>query len=205
MNFTEYRRVIESLRYLTHTRPGLSYAIGIMSRYMEKPIVMHHQEVNHILRYVKGTTSYGLKYQGGRGPKELVGFTDSDLARDIDNRKSTTGMIFYLNKNLISWQSQKQQTVTLSSCEAEFMNATTASCQALWLRNLLREVTRSELKSITFYVDNKSTITLMKNPVFHGHNKHIDTRFHFIRECVEKRHIVVEFVCTRKQHADILT
>ena len=86
-------------------------------------------------------------------------------------------MVFYLIKNLISWQYQKQRT----------MAATAASCQALWLRNLLSEVTRSELKSKTFYIENKSAIALMKNPVFHGRNKHIDTCFHFIRECVEKR------------------
>ena len=81
--------------------------------YMEKPIMMHHQAVKHILYYVKGTTSYILKYQRRRGPEELVNFIDSDLAGDIDDRKSTTGMTFYLNENLISWQSQKQQTVAL--------------------------------------------------------------------------------------------
>ena len=105
VNSIKYRHVIESLRYLTHTRPDLSHVVGIVSRYMEKPTMMHHQAVKHILCYVKETTSYGLKYQRGRGPKELVGFTDSDLAGDIDDRKSTTGMTFYLNKNLISWQS----------------------------------------------------------------------------------------------------
>ena len=131
VNPIEYRRVIGSLRYLTHTCLDLSYVVGIMSRYMEKPTMMHYQAVKHILSYVKGTTSYGLKYQRGRGLEELVGFTDSDLAGDIDDRKSIAGMVFYLNGNLISCQSQKQQTVTLSSCEAEFMAATTVLCQAL--------------------------------------------------------------------------
>ena len=107
-------------------------------------------------------------------------------------------MAFYLNENLISWQSQKQRTVALSSYEAEFMAATAASYQVLWLRNLLSEVTRSELKSVTLYVDNKSALALMKNPMFHGCSRHIDTRFHFIRECVEKRQIIVDFVCTRE-------
>ena len=85
------------------------------------------------------------------------------------------------------------------------MAATIASCEALWLRNLLSEVTKSELKPVTLYIDNKSAIALMKSPIFHGHNKHIDTHFHFILECVEKRQIVVESICTREQHADILT
>ena len=107
MNYIEYRRVIGSLRYLTHTRPDLSNVVGIMNRYMEKPTMMHHQAIKHILCYVKGTKSYGLKYQRGRGPEELVVFTDSDSARDIDDRKNTTRMAFYLNENLISRQSQK--------------------------------------------------------------------------------------------------
>ena len=85
------------------------------------------------------------------------------------------------------------------------MAETAMSYQALWLRNLLSEVTRSELKSITLYADKKSAIALIKNPVFHGCKKHIDIRFHFIRECVEKRQIVVEFVYTREQRVDILT
>ena len=85
------------------------------------------------------------------------------------------------------------------------MAATAASCQALWLRNLLSKGTRSELKPVALYIDNKSAIALMKNPTFHERSKHIDTRFHFIRECVEKRQILVEFVCTREQRVDILT
>ena len=98
---------------------------------MKKPTMMHHRAIKHIIRYVKQTTCYKLKYQRGRGPKELVGFTDSDLARDIDDRKSTARTAFYLNENMISWHSQKQRTVTLSFNEVEFMEATAASCQAL--------------------------------------------------------------------------
>ncbi|KAG6484866.1 hypothetical protein ZIOFF_053391 [Zingiber officinale] len=99
----------------------------------------------------------------------------------------------------------KQKTVTLSSCEAEFMAATTAACHALWLRSLASELTGVEPKLVTLFVDNKSVIALMKNPVFHGRSKHIDTRFHFIRECIEKRQIVIEFVNTGEQRADVLT
>ncbi|XP_022927969.1 uncharacterized protein LOC111434845 [Cucurbita moschata] len=152
VNSTKYARVIGGLRYLTHTRPNLTYVVG-MSR-----------DIN-ILRYVNRTTYFGLKYQRGRGVEELVDFTDSDLAGDIDDRKSIKGMTFYLNENLISWQSQKQRTMALSFCETEFMAATAASCQALWLRNLLSEVIRTELKPMTLDVENKFTIALMKNLV----------------------------------------
>ncbi|CAH9074982.1 unnamed protein product [Cuscuta epithymum] len=202
---TEYRSLIGNLRYLTHTRPDISYAVGIISRYMEKPTTVHQVAAKRILRYVKGTINYGIQYERGQGVEELVGFTDSDLASDVDDRKSTGGMAFYLNGNLITWQSQKQQTVALSSCEAEYMAATLASCQALWLRNLLSELTGRKPKPVTLYIDNKSAIALIKNPVFHKRSKHIDTRFHFIRECVEKGQMVVEFISTKEQRADILT
>ena len=107
VNSTEYRCIIENLRYLTHTCPDFSYDVGMVSRYMEKPTMMHHQAVKHFLRYMKETTSNGLKYQKGWGLEELVDFTDSDLARDIDDRKNNAGTTFYLNQNLISLQSQK--------------------------------------------------------------------------------------------------
>ncbi|KAG6475649.1 hypothetical protein ZIOFF_064878 [Zingiber officinale] len=202
---TEYRRIVGCLRYLLHTRPDLSYSVGMASRYMERPTIMHHRVVKQFLRYLKGTIYFGLVYI--KGPQEigLFGYSDSDLAGDLDGRKSTSGMTFYFNESLVSWNSQKQKTVTLSSCEAEFMAATTAACHALWLRSFASELTGVKPKPVTLFVDNKSAIALMKNPVFHGRSKHIDTRFHFIRECIEKGQIVVEFVNTGEQRADALT
>ncbi|KAG6467872.1 hypothetical protein ZIOFF_072436 [Zingiber officinale] len=202
---TEYRRIVGCLRYLLHTRPDLSYSVGMASRYMERPTIMHHRVVKQILRYLKGTIYFGLVYI--KGPQEIgiFGYSDSDLAGDLDGRKSTSGMNFYFNESLVSWNSQKQKTVALSSCEAEFMAATTAACHALWLRSLASELTGVKPKPVTLFVDNKSAIALMKNSVFHGRSKHIDTRFHFIRECIEKGQIVVEFVNTGEQRADALT
>lgn len=131
MDATEYRRIIGSLRYLLHTRPDLSYAVGVASRFMERPTVMHFKAVKQILRYIKGTMDYGLVYAAGTGALKITGYTDSDLAGDLDDRRSTGGMAFYINQSLVAWSSQKQKTVALSSCEAEFMAATTAACQAL--------------------------------------------------------------------------
>ncbi|KAG6512493.1 hypothetical protein ZIOFF_030614 [Zingiber officinale] len=202
---TEYRRVIGCLRYLLHTRPDLSYPVGMASRYMERPTTMHHKVVKQILRYLKGTIHFGLAYIKGPPEISIFGYSDSDLAGDLDGRKSTSGMAFYFNESLVSWNSQKHKTVALSSCEAEFMAATTAACHALWLRSLTSELTGEKPKPVTLFVDNKSAIALMKNPVFHGRSKHIDTRFHFIRECVEKGQILVEFVNTGEQRADVLT
>ncbi|KAG6504883.1 hypothetical protein ZIOFF_037231 [Zingiber officinale] len=202
---TEYRRVIGCLRYLLHTRPDLSYPVGMTSRYMERPTTMHHKVVKQILRYLKGTIHFGLIYIKGPQEISIFGYSDSDLVGDLDGRKSTSGMTFYFNESLVSWNSQKQKTVVLSSCEAEFMAATTAACHALWLRSLTSELTGEKPKPVTLFVDNKSAIALMKNPVFHGRSKHIDTRFHFIRECVENGQIVVEFINTGEQRADVLT
>lgn len=135
----------------------------------------------------------------------LVGFTDSNLAGDVVDGRSTGGMAFYLGANLITWQSRKQRTVALSSCEAEFMATAAAACQGLWLKNLLSEVTGEEPKAVTLFVDNKSAIALTKNPIFHERSKHINIRYHFIREYVEKQEIILEHVYSGSQRADILT
>jgi hypothetical protein len=120
-------------------------------------------------------------------------------------RRSTGGMVFYLNDSLITWCSYKEKTVALSSCEAEFMAATEAAKQSIWLSNLLSELTTRKVKIVTIYVDNNSAIALMKNPVFHGRSKHIDIQYHFIRQCVERSRITVKRVSTLEQKADSLT
>lgn len=134
-----------------------------------------------------------------------MGYSDSDLAGNVDDRRSTGGMEFYLDESLITWVSQKQRCVALSSCEAEFMAATAAACQGVWLRNLLNEITDTKHGPVVIYVDNKSAINLAKNPVFHGRSKHIDIRYHFIRQCVDRGEIIIKHVTTEKQRAHVLT
>ncbi|XP_074346779.1 secreted RxLR effector protein 161-like [Apium graveolens] len=194
-----------SLRYLTHTRPDISYAVGVISRFMERPTVKHQQAVKHILRYISGTVEHGLRYSRDGNKKMLAGVTDSDLGGDVVDRRSTGGMCFYLNGNLVSWASQKQRVIALSSCEVEYMAAATAACQSIWLRGLLKEISGQQIGAITLSIDNRSAIELMKNPVLHGRSKHIDVRFHFIQECIERGGLVVKHVATQEQRADILT
>ena len=180
----KYRRSIGCLQYLIHTRPDLSYGIGVLSRYMLDRKVSHDAALKQVLRYLRGTLTYGLTYK--RADKvRLLGYGDSSLNVDVDDGKSVTGHIFYLNESPITWCSQKQETVALSSCEAEFMAATEAAKQAIWLQELLSEITCSECERVTIRVDNKSAISLTKNHVFHGRSKHIHRIYHFIRECVE--------------------
>ena len=110
---------------------------------MEKPTALHQNNAKRILRYVKGTLHFGINNTRNSGNNILTGYSDSDLAGHIDDRRSTGGMVFYLNKSLVTWVSQKQRCVALSSCEAEFMAATAAACQAIWLRKLLGQITDS--------------------------------------------------------------
>ena len=200
----EYRRNIGCLRYLLHTRPDLACSVGILSRYMHNPKVSHNVALKQVLRYLAGTLSYGLVFEA-KSDESLVGYSDSSYNVDPDDGKSTTGHIFYLGGNPITWCSQKQEIVALSSCEAEFMAATETAKQAIWLQDLLNEVLGRPGKIVVIKIDNKSAIALSKNPVFHGRSKHIHTRFHFIRECVEKGLVNVEHVAGVRQKADILT
>ncbi|KAL8157792.1 hypothetical protein AgCh_002484 [Apium graveolens] len=205
VNSTLFKSLVGGLRYLVHTRPGIAYSVGIISRFMERPTTLHLNAAKKILRYVKGTMEYGLIYAKDSGNYLLCGYTDSDMASNVVDRRSTGGMAFYLNKSLITWVSQKQRCVALSSCEAEFMAATAAACQGVWLRNLLSQITDTKPGHVTIYIDNKSAIDLAKNPVFHRCSKHIDIRYHFIRECVERGEIVIKHVRSKEQRADVLT
>lgn len=143
VDVTQFKSLVGGLRHLVHTRPDIAYSIGVVSRYMEQPTALHLNTAMKILCYIKGT-DYGLVYSRKGGNNMLTGYSNSDLACHIDDRKSTRGMVFYLNESLITWVSQKKRCVTLSSCEAEFIGATAAAaaaCQCIWLRNVLSEIT----------------------------------------------------------------
>jgi hypothetical protein len=202
---THYRRLIGSLRYLVHTQPDLAFAVGYLSRFMERPMMEYQQAVKHVLRYVAGTLDYGLHYRRAPGTARFVGYCDSDLVGDIDTSRSTSGTMFYLGDCLVSWQSIKQKVVALSSCEAEYIATTTAATQALWLSRLLGELLGRKVEVVELKVDNKSALALAKNLVFHDRSKHIRTKYHFIRECLEEGSIKANYIATTDQLADILT
>ena len=184
---TDYRKIIGCFRHLLHTRPDLSYCIGVLSRYMANPKDSHGVALKQCLRYLKGTATLGLNFERSRSETaRLVGYSDSSYNTDPDDGRSVTGHIFYLGRSPITWCSQKQDTVALSSCEAEFMAATEAARQAIWLQDLLGEITGAVYNKTVIRIDNRSAIALSKNPVFHGRSKHIHSRYHFIRECVLK-------------------
>jgi hypothetical protein len=140
----------------------------------------HQQVVKRIVRYVAGTLDHGLYYPKCPGEAHLVGYSDSDHAGDIDTSKSTSEILFFFGKSLVSWQSVKQQVVALSSCEAEYIAASTALTQALWLVRLLGDLLGGDTGVVELRVDNKSALALAKNPIFHERSKHIRVRYHFI-------------------------
>lgn len=197
--------MVGGLRYLVHTWPDIAYSVGVVSRNMENPAKLNLDAVKRIMRYIRGTIQFGLVYAKDSGNTVLTGFSDSDLACQLDDRKSTRGMVYYMNESLITWVSKKQLCVALSSCDAEFIAATTAACQGIWLRNILKEITTEEIGPVVLCIDNRSAIDLAKNPMFHGRSKHINIRYHFIRECVERGEVVLKHVCTGDQRADIMT
>ncbi|KAL7619048.1 hypothetical protein Lser_V15G01747 [Lactuca serriola] len=141
VNATEYRSIVGGLRYLCHTRPDITYSVGIVSRFLERPTKLHHQAMKRILRYVQGTLNLRLFYPQSSRKNEVIAFSDSNHTRNLVDRRSTSGMVFYLNESPVTWSSQKQRCVALSSCETEFMAATMATCQGVWLRCLIQEIT----------------------------------------------------------------
>ncbi|KAA0059797.1 putative mitochondrial protein [Cucumis melo var. makuwa] len=199
-----FKSLVGSLRYLTCTQPDILFIVGLVSRFMESPTTTHLKVTKRILRYLKGTLDYGLFYSSSKEFK-LEGYCDSDWVGDTNDRKSTSGYVFFIGNTTFTWSSKKQPIVTLSTCEAEYVAATSCVCHAVWLRNLLKTVGILQDDPTMIHVDNKSTIVLAKNPVFHDRSKHIDTRFHFIRDCISRKEVQVEYVKTEDQIADIFT
>jgi hypothetical protein len=203
---TAYRSLIGSLRYIVNTRPDLAYAVGVVSRYMEAPGKDHWLVVKRILRYLKGTVGYGCRYiKGGEMQPMLLGYSDSDYAGDVEDRKSTSSAVYFLGKSLVTWSSQKQKIVTLSSCEAEYVAAATAACQGIWLSRLIADMVGTKVVTVKLLMDNMSAIALSRNPVHHERSKHIDTKYHFLRECIEEGKVEVDHIGTADQLADIFT
>ncbi|GJT03883.1 retrovirus-related pol polyprotein from transposon TNT 1-94 [Tanacetum coccineum] len=198
-----YKQIVGCLMYLTSTRPDLMYGVSLVSRYMNRPTELHLQAIKRILRYIKGTLEYGVMYQARMGG--LIGYTDSDYARDTDDRRSTSGYVFMLSNGAVSWLSKKQPIVTLSTTEAEFVAAAGCSSQAIWLMRVLEKLGCASKEGVTIYCDNSSTIKLSKNPVMHGRSKHIDVRFHFLRELVQSGVINLRYCDTKQQFADVMT
>ncbi|KAJ0551653.1 putative RNA-directed DNA polymerase [Helianthus annuus] len=204
VNETLYRSLVGGLMYLTHTRPDLAFSVGVLARFMQSPSKQHLAAAKKVLRYIGGTVDLGLKYER-RNDLQLVGYTDSDWAGCKDDSKSVSANVFLLGNGAVSWCSKKQKTVALSSTEAEYISATTGACQAIWLKRILYDLGINQQKETILFCDSKSAINLSKNPVMNSRSKHIELRYHFIRDMVNQGQVKLEFCGTNEQLADLMT
>jgi hypothetical protein len=139
VDVTKFKQLVGCLMYITTTRPDIQFVVNMISRFMSSPTDIHYAAAKRVLRYLKGTSDYGIWYQsGGRGNLEV--FTDSDYAGDIEDRKSTSGNVFLWDGGAVTWSSKKQEVVALSSTEAEYMAAAACAKQTCWIREVLMEL-----------------------------------------------------------------
>ncbi|KAJ9544936.1 hypothetical protein OSB04_024643 [Centaurea solstitialis] len=203
VDVTLYRGMIGSLLYLTASRPDIMYSTCLCARYQAEPKESHLTAVKRIFRYLKGTPNLGLWYSKDSG-FDLTAYSDSDFAGCKIDRKSTTGGCHLLGGKLVSWTSKKQNSVSTSTAEAEYVAAGICCAQVLWLRNQLQDYD-IQLSKIPIYCDNTSAIAIANNPVLHSKTKHIEVRYHFIRDHVMNGDIELHFVPTEYQLADLFT
>ena len=204
VNKTYYKQIVGSLMYLTATRPDMMFVVSLISRYMENPTELHLQAAKRVLRYLKGTTEFGIFYKKG-GDDELAAYTNSDYAGDLEDRKSTSDYVFLLSSGAVSWSLRKQPVVSLSTTEAEFIAAASCACQAVWLKRVLGKLSQNQGKSTIICYDSSSAIKLSKNPVMHGRSKHIDVCFHFFRKLTKAGTVELVHCGTQEQLADRMT
>ena len=198
-----YRNAVGALIYAAvATRLDIANAVGNVSKYLENPSRIHWEAVKRIFRYLNGTKDYGLLYS--KGEMKLKGYSDSDYAGDLDTRRSTTGYAFQLGGNTITWNSKRQQTVALSTTEAEYMALCQTGKEAIWIQKLFKELGLKDIETCLLE-DNQGCLALAKNPINHARSKHIDVQYHFIREKVEQKEFNLEYCPTDKMLADVLT
>lgn len=197
-----YRCLIGSLMYAAVcTRPDISYAVMKLSQFLNDPGMGHWIAAKRILRYLKGTLSYGPIYAAGM--ECISGFADADWGGDVDQRKSTSGFVFTLGGGPISWASRKQESVTLSTTEAEYISVCEATKEYLWYNNLLQEI--GAFTQIELYNDNSGCLQLTHNGGFHRRTKHIDLKHQFLKDLVQSGRVKLKYCNTTVMIADILT
>ncbi|KAL0332826.1 UNVERIFIED_CONTAM: Retrovirus-related Pol polyprotein from transposon RE1 [Sesamum calycinum] len=172
--------------------------IKAVQRFMQSPSQVHYVAAKRILRYLRGTKDFGIWYKSTNDAK-LVGYTDSDWAGSVDDMKSTSGYTFSLGSGIFTWASKKQATVAQSSAEAEYIAAAATSNHAIWLRRILEDIGEKQEEPTTIYCDNKSAIAITKNPVQHNRTKHIDIKYHSLREATTRGEIELKY-CSTEEH-----
>jgi uncharacterized protein (DUF1919 family) len=200
-----YQNIIGALLYLAiHTRPDLAFTVNYLSRFNHRPTFKACKAVIRVLIYLRDTKSKGLLYCDD--DLNLTCLSDSDWAGDIDTRKSTSGYILFGAGAPIAWMSKLQPVVAVSSMEAEYIAAFYALQEIVWTKGLLKELGFSYNSPVDLYIDNQSAIKLATNPVYHKRSKHIDIKYHWIRERIEEKDLVkIKYVKSSENTADMMT
>jgi hypothetical protein len=203
MRKVPYREAIGSLMYVAiATRPDISFAVSCLSQFLENPGEAHWQAVKHVFRYLAGTRDQALTY--GTEQRDLHGYTDADGASQ-EHRHAISGYAFIIDGGAVSWSSRKQELVTLSTAEAEYVAATHAAKECIWLRRLTGELFPSLHTQTTLFCDNQAALKLATDDNYHARTKHIDIRFHFIRQVIASGAIKMVYCPTDDMTADVLT
>ena len=203
VDITKYRGMIGSLLYLTASRPDIMFSVCLCARFQSNPKESHLSAVKRILKYLHGTMNLELWYPKGT-QFNITSYSDADFAGCRTDRKSTSGTCHFLGYALVSWFSKKQNSVALSTTEAEYISAASCCAQILWIKQTLKDFGMN-YDHVPIKCDNTSAINLSKNSILSSRAKHIDIRHHFLRDHMQKGDIMLEFVCTENQLVDIFT
>ncbi|KAL1200961.1 Retrovirus-related Pol polyprotein from transposon TNT 1-94 [Cardamine amara subsp. amara] len=219
MDNIPYSIAIGSIMYaMLGTRCDLAYAVGLVSRFMSKPSMIHWTAVKWVLRYLKGAQDRKIVFRKKvsidttpsvdrhRHVKDfkIEGFCDSDYSSDLDRSRSISGYVFTSGGTVISWKSSLQHVVALSTTEAEYMALVEAVKEAIWLKGLTKEF-RFKQDTVEIWCDSQSALSLAKNNVYHERTKHINRRLHFIRDIVASGEVKLSKIPTERNPADMLT
>jgi hypothetical protein len=199
-----YRRAIGSLNYLSvSTRPDIAFAVSQLSQHLERPGIVHWRAFLHLLRYLSGTKDYSIRVGGGDGVFRI--YTDADWANCSETRRSYSGYLVTWGDSILAWKAKKQATVSTSTTEAEYRALYDGVQEAVWLQSLMSSITGRSIYPIGIFTDNLAALALSKNPLANQRTKHIDVKYHFIREAVDKKWVTISYVATAVMPADGLT
>jgi hypothetical protein len=205
MSKVPYASAMGCLMYaMVCTRPDLAHAVSMVSKYMANPGKPHWDAIKWIFRYLKGTTDYDITFVRQKSDLSVVEYVDADYTGDLDDRRSTTSYVFTLTGGPICWKSMIQSTVAMSTTEAEYMALVEAAKEALWLTGLVKELGIQQ-GGVSLHCDSQSATYLAKNHMYHARTKHIDVRFHKIRELVSIAKLLLKKIHTSENAADMLT
>lgn len=201
-----YQTIVGSLQFACiGTRPDIAYAVSVAAKYCTNPSTAHCNALRRLLKYLAGTLDFGISFSGNDQALSLTAYCDADFAMDIDDRKSRSGYILFVNHGPVFWASRKQASCASSTTEAEYLAASSTTKEIFWHRRLLTSLGKAPTSPTPLFTDNQSALRLIKNPEFHRRTKHIDVQYHVIREAFLANLLLPSFVSSHDQLADIFT